>query len=319
MQWRAYQLLAGPRGDAHEVVDQFWLSSHVCQRVSCTGYETHHGQVRSLLTILDVSSVDQAARSKRKGRPKQPSPTFHLPYDLWDHDTLPVLRAKDASGLPISGAAGIVLFRFHVEEAVQSEHPEWAQGLYDNPPLPEEDALLPSLPALMNSQAYQHLKPMTKAGLESAVARPLSLDEIEQISSRPRGPHNERKHDDGVQTPQATSTLNEADLMSRSLESFAALTSNNATLPISTNDPFILDPNSLANLPSTETTAGPSLGSSVRARKQSKKSASELPGGAAMPVPTRWSVKKEHVVLDGDEGVEVDVDLRGDGAFLDSL
>ncbi len=30
--WRAYQKLAGGKGDAHEVVDQFWLSNSVRPR-----------------------------------------------------------------------------------------------------------------------------------------------------------------------------------------------------------------------------------------------------------------------------------------------
>ena len=123
-----------------------------------------------------------------------------------------------------------------------------------------------------------------------------------------------------MEMPHAISTFSEADLMSRSLESFVALSSQNTPLAIiSHHDPFILDPVSLAGLPSTDTFVGPSPGSSVRARKQSKKLASELPGGAAMPVPKRWRGKAEDAVIEGDEGVEVELDLRGDGAFLDSL
>jgi len=300
-QWRAYQKLAGGKGDAHEVVDQFWLSKEVrLARLACV--DTNDAQVRKLLAILDVSAIDQAARSKRKGRPKQPSPTFHLPYELWDHTTLPVLRAKDSNGLPVSGATGIILFNFHVDKDVQAEHPEWARGLYDNPPNPDEDALLPSLEDVMNASVYQHLKPMVKSAREAAVGRSLSADEVTEIINRPTAPKQVNTLDE---SENADATL-DGDFVSRSLESFVALASQPAhSLPYGTSNP-------LSSLPSLDSsTIGPSPGSSIRARKQAKRLTSELPGGAATPVAKRKRA---------DEGeVEVEDDLRGDGAFLNSL
>jgi len=259
-----------------------------------------------------VSSIDQAARSKRKGRPKQPATTFHLPYDLWDHQSLPILRPKDANGLPVSGAAGIILFKFHVDEAVQAQHSEWAKGLYDNPPLPEEDARLSSLETVMNASVYQHLQPMAKVARDAAIARPLSPEEVTEILSRPAV-----RNVNTMEDPDSPEGITDPAFMSRSLESFVALASQPAN---SSNDPFVLAHASpiapLANIDGS--LIGPSPGSSIRARKQSKRLASELPGGAATPVPKKRRATEE----DGDgEEVEVEVegDLKGDGSFLDSL
>ncbi|OCF36246.1 hypothetical protein I316_02119 [Kwoniella heveanensis BCC8398] len=351
-EWNAYRKLAcGSRAnEAHEVIDQFWLSENV----------------RSLLTILDLYSADMTARSRRKGRPKQPNPTFHLPPHLWDQSSLPTLRAKDANGLPISGAQGIVLFKFHVDEKVQQENAEWAKGLYDNPPIPEEDAAAPSLPEVMGMPMYAHLKPLVKAAREKANPAVLSKEEIEEINNRVITPEGAIEADQSILDPSslgvgALDTSADGEYMT-----FAALSrlteptgspstpAGNAAsashigvdtiggngLSISTpthpgihahstlsqhtlTQPFSLaasHPNVLPNLSGIVAhTPGPSPGSSMRARKFGKRNASEIPGGAAQPVPKK---KREIVNLDGaGQGHGNDLTLggavanEGEGAF----
>ena len=252
--------------------------------------------------------MDQLARSKRKGRPKQPSPTFHLPYELWDHETLPTIRPKDTNGLPVAGSSGIILFKFHVDESVQASHPVWASGLYDNPPLPEEDALLPSLPQVMNASVFQHLQPMVKMARETTITRPLSDVEVTSILSGSTIQPGTLRLTGDVDTMD-TGGL-DTDFMSRSLESFVAL----ASQPVASgsSDVYGLTHRLPAlSTPVDNSPLGPiSSGSSLRARKQAKKLASELPGGAATPVPKRMRPEEEQ---------EVEGDLKGDGAFLDSL
>ncbi|KAK4686957.1 hypothetical protein P7C73_g3159, partial [Tremellales sp. Uapishka_1] len=293
-EWEAYRRLSngGKPTEAHEIIDQFWLSD----------------TARSLLTILDISANDQNSRLKRKGRPKQPSPTFHLPSALWDRTTMPVIRPKDSEGLPISGANGIILYRFHVDEQVQAEFPDWAKGLYDNPPLSEDDALLPSLPEVMNLDQYALLKPRIKAAREAASPRTLTPEQVqnshvpegEQPQPPPPQPQPQQPEMDPVTV----------DFMSRNLDSFVALASN-PFLALTSPGAFTLQ-----GMGDQETTAGgpaaggPSLGSSVRARKLAKRMASELPGGAATPVPKRSRL---------GEQVEVDVDLKDDAGFLEGL
>ena len=214
-----------------------------------------------------------------------------------------------------------------MDEKVQADHPDWAKGLYDHPPLPEEDALLPSLSQVMNTSVYQHLKPMVKSAREAGIARTLGTEEVNEILSRPMAPRTLASGMlDDPESPDDNGNL-ESDFMSRSLESFVALASQPGNASTIKN-PYI---NPLAGLSSMDHSAlnstagtgvgagvgmGPSPGSSIRARKQSKRLASELPGGAATPVPKRRRGRGE----DGEmEGVEVEGDLKGDGDFLDSL
>ncbi|KAL7420018.1 hypothetical protein Q5752_004982 [Cryptotrichosporon argae] len=316
-EWMAYRKSQlGSRADAHEIVDLFWLSP----------------TVRSLLAVLDTFATDQAGRVRRKGRPKQPAPAFHLPPELWDENTLPTLRPKDPHGLPLYGAPGVVLFRFHVDEKVAARFPEWAAGLYDNPPVSDEDALLPGLTDVMASSAYAHLKPRVRHALAAATVRKMDADEVEAVLAAP---------DDlvGTVTPIAGATgsgggalppaLDEPDLdfmSTRGLENFVNLVHGGPLL-----QPFgpgagmgvgvgvgALSPAGPSNpfAPTTGASAAAAspgergAGSSLRARKQAKRLASEVPGGAAMPVP-----KRRRDRADAND----DIDLSGDASFLESL
>ncbi|KAK8861753.1 hypothetical protein IAR55_002576 [Kwoniella newhampshirensis] len=335
-EWNTYRKLAcGSRADeAHEVVDQFWLSSNV----------------RALLVILDVYANDQNARSRKKGRPKQPNPTFHLPESLWDRSTLPSLRPKDAAGLPISGAHGIVLFKFHVDEKVQIENPEWAKGLYDNPPIPEEDVMLPSLPEIMTASVYASLTPVIKEIREKANPRVLSKEEIDDINTRAQKPDGAIELEQALLEPTTgLETGQESDYMTFAALSRLAATPDGSnghgengvgigaglstsTPPqegSSTGSPFVLPsiPQSLNVTGMTDTPVGPSPGSSMRARKLGKRTASEVPGGAATPVPKRKKDDSGSSMLAGDgvgmegvlHGIDVEGNLGGDAAFLDAL
>ncbi|WVF66068.1 hypothetical protein IAT40_000807 [Kwoniella sp. CBS 6097] len=329
-QWNAYRKLAcGSRAnEAHEVIDQFWLSENV----------------RSLLTILDLYSADMTARSRRKGRPKQPNPTFHLPPQLWDRSTLPILRAKDANGLPISGAQGIVLFKFHVDEKVQRENAEWAKGLYDNPPIPEEDAASPSLPEVMGMPIYVHLKPLVKEAREKANPALLSKEEVEEVNNRIITSEGAIEVDQSILDPSSLSVGGLDASADGEYMTFAALSrlteptgspttpagheasaspigvdtigANSLSMSTPTHShmhhthpnlaqhtltqPFSLPTNTANALTGlsgiVEHVSGPSPGSSMRARKLGKRYASEIPGGAAQPVPKK---KREILNLDG--------------------
>lgn len=309
-EWHAYRKLqCGSRAsEAHEVVDQFWLSE----------------QARSLLNILDVYAFDQTSRMRRKGRPKQPAPTFHLPPELWDRSQLPLLRPKDQNGMPVAGAGGIVLFRFHVDEKVQEQFPEWAQGLYDNPPVAEEDRLLPNLPDVMNANAFFHLKPRVKAARDAAQVQRLSPQEVADVLARDDSVVLDEAGVSAVAAAAADADgsfdLSSADFMSaRGLESIVALASGSLMNPFAPS----ASASPAAPLPHSQThpliplgldvgpAHGPSPGSSVRARKQAKRMMSEVPGGAATPVPRKRR-------RDGEPEAD-EVDLSGDASFLSAL
>lgn len=347
-EWNAYRKQSGHK-DAHEVVDQFWLSPSVRDVVFPLSVvpSADASQARSLLVILDVFAADQASRIKRKGRPKQPAPTFHLPPSLWDRSTLPTLRPKDAQGLPVSGAQGIILFKFHVDEKVQAEYPEWAQGLYDNPPIPEEDALLPSLPEVMGASLYASLKPRIKALRASTDVQLLLPGEVLEINSSPDElPPASASALDQLESASASVPLGgtptgliagsaeveeelqledidlgTSEFMSRNLESFVAMAA------AQTSNPFMTNP--LAPLPGSsglnDAPVGPGMGSSVRARKQSKRSAREVPGGAATPVAKRLRSEFRGAVGQGEvegEGAGTPApedEIGGDSTFLESL
>lgn len=316
-EWNAYrkQQCGARANEAHEVVDQFWLSP----------------AARNLLTILDVYAQDQSSRQRRKGRPKQPAPTFHLPQELWDRSNLPQIRQKDAEGLPIPNTSGIILFRFHVDDKVQAAFPEWAADLYDNPPVPDEDNLLPNLPDVMNANAFFHLRPKIKQAVDNATITQLSAEEVQEVLNRADTDQDTLLEETGAAVAAAAAAadndvpfdLASADFMSaRGLESIVAMASGHLmgnpfaspSAPSASAPPPLAPHTQHPLLPLgvefASATAGPSPGSSVRARKQAKRMMSELPGGAATPVP-----KKRRA---GDPEPQ-EVDLSGDTSFLDSL
>lgn len=326
-EWNAYrkQQCGTRAGEAHEVVDQFWLSS----------------TARSLLSILDVYASDQSARLRRKGRPKQPAPTFHLPPELWDRTNLPLLRPKDAQGLPVAGVGGIILFKFHVDEKVQQDFPDWSQGLYDNPPVAEEDNLLSNLPDVMSANAFYHLKPKVKQMTDAAKIARLSPEDVQAILSRPETDHQPPLLDEtGAAVAAATAAANAdpdtsfdltTDFMSaRGLESIVALASGQLLNPFVTPTAAHASTSAAATLAhahaanplaalsglgdvtGSSVVHGPSPGSSVRARKQAKRMMSEVPGGAATPVPRKRR-------REGDIDPSETVDMSGDASFLETL
>ncbi|WRT63867.1 uncharacterized protein IL334_000792 [Kwoniella shivajii] len=313
-EWKAYRkLTCGERAsEAHEVIDQFWLSP----------------MARQLLTILDVYSADMNARARKKGRPKQPNPTFHLPFHLWERSTLPLLRPKDASGLPVSGAPGIVLYKFHVDEKVQQENTEWAKGLYDNPPIPDDDSNLPNLSDVMSMGIYASLKPLLKEAKEKANPRILSKEEVEDINNKEISTEEPMELDQSILDPatlsigvglgEGTNNNNSdyATLLALNRLTAAAnpggdetpnSSSNTSPVPLPQTPGSTSTSNAINNLANpfshstsnplaglsgiTEHVLGPSFGSSIRARKLGKRSVSEFPGGAATPVPKR--IKKD--------------------------
>lgn len=257
-------------------------------------------------------STDQNARIKRKGKPKTPAPGFHLPNDLWDRSALPPLRPKDDDGLPVSGGQGIVLFRFHVDPQVIEANPEWARGLYDNPPIPEADNLLPHLTQVMNATVYQHLVPLVKLTRDSVHVPRFPPDQIHDMLQTTQtashadpsaseadagtiGPMIEAFH--SAQPSSDSSNIN----LDLSLETLVYMTQNSymATNPLANQLALAsVNPDELKPPP-------PKIwpGSSQQARKMGKRTASEAPGGAVEPVPKR--VKGEPYVWNpGQEAPE---------------
>ncbi|ORX35350.1 hypothetical protein BD324DRAFT_609586 [Kockovaella imperatae] len=290
-EWLAYQKLAnnGRAPMAHEVVDIWWLSPNV----------------RVLLTILDTFAQDQATRIKRKGKPKQPAATFHLPPELWDRSTLPILRPKDANGLPVD-KGGIILFRFHVSEQVQLENAEWAKGLYDDPPLGDTEAVLPMLDQIVNTGPYLHIKLKVKRAMEVAAVKLLPEGEIDDVLARPVPPEEPLAIPDPDAAARDLTAAEE--FMSQNLEAFEALANNPLAFPEGLMGTF----GALAT--------GPSPGSSIRARKQNKRQARELPGGSAMPVAKkRWNGDAAGPDAEDDQTIDVKADLERDGEFLQTL
>lgn len=267
-------------------------------------------QARSILCLLDVSATDQNNRLKRKGKPKGPAPGFHLPAELWDHSTLPTLRPKDSEGLPIPGAQGLFLFRFQVDEKVAAENAMWAEGLYDDPPIPEGDALLPSLQEVMATNAFQHLRPIVKLVRDFNNVRQFTPQEIEAITAQ----------DDSEIVP-TVAPINDAfangmpiqDIdLDISLDNLVNLTDNQFMVSGS------LD-SQLANLDTSSAGVGisskPVLGTSVHARKMGKRSSLLPPGGAAMPVPKRFKAETETMGLHSQPENE----LADDAGFFEEL
>lgn len=265
-------------------------------------------QCRGLMNILDVFAADQATRSKRKGRPKAPSPGFHLPPALWDRSKLPTIRPKDEYGLPIEGAAGIVLFKFHVDEQVQLEFPEWAADLYANPPVPNEDSLLPSLPEVMSSSSFAHLRAPVKRVQDQCNLPLLSPEQIAayQIEMERDGPPQLGIDNDGSgELPD--------DVGEQLQHLSAAAVSASASVPPDENLESLvaLAAASPIRLPDTPSSAVPT-GSSLRARRTTKAKASEPPGGAATPVKRKRT--------DGDDTDDrIMAGLERDHGFLATL
>ncbi|WVQ83919.1 hypothetical protein IAT38_006063 [Cryptococcus sp. DSM 104549] len=371
-EWHAYRRLAcGARAeDAHEVIDQFWLSPIV----------------RSLLLILDEFAQDQSNRARRKGKPKQPNPTFHLPSSLWDRSTLPSLRPKDTDGLPVSGAPGIILFKFHVDEQVQRDNPEWARGLYDNPPVPADDEPLPVLSEVMSDPGYMMLRHMVREAKDRANPKVLSTDQVEQVNShvevdqllRDNGDIDNEGHymatfaaltqlantngAQGSSTPSRTATPGPSTFpVDHPLHPHHAHHLHHAAHGSIPSTPSAPHSGSAPPIPPAHNPLGSisglidspvtPYGSSQRARKLGKRTASEFPGGAATPVAKRTrgdggpavastlggAVVGGVNVGDGgmgslgeigmeglgelgmEEGADVDGVLGGDAEFLDAI
>ena len=267
--------------------------------------------------MLDVSATDQSSRLKRKGKPKGPAPGFHLPRELWEYSTLPALRPKDAEGLPIPGTQGLFLFRFQVDEKVAAENAMWAEGLYDNPPIPEGDSLLPSLQEVMANNAFQHLRPIVKSTREFCDVKQFTPQEIEAINAQP--------DEDIVPTIAAVNdAFNNAiplqdltnDGLDLSLDTLVKMTEDQYLVPGSFNS-------QLANLEATDGSVGvgtPSksaLGTSAHARKMGKRTSLLPPGGAAMPVPKRFKADPGSMGL--HDYNEPDNELVADAGFLGEL
>lgn len=273
------------------------------------------------MCILDVFATDQSARLKRKGKPKGPAPGFHLPVELWDRSKLPILRPHDSDGLPVPNTDGAILFRFQVDERVAAEFPDWSQGLYDNPPIPEGDNLLPSLHEVMNSNAYQHLKPIVKLTRESHNVRRFTPEEVEAINAQP---------DEDISATIAP--ILEAFTKSEPLQDLSNVNLDLSldTLVNMTENQYMeagsLD-TQLANFDGAADTANihagatgtpgkSSLGTSVHARKMGKRIAAP-PGGAATPVAKRF--KGDGQTMGQSAYNEAEEDLVADSGFLEEL
>lgn len=251
---------------------------------------------------------------KRKGKPKGPAPGFHLPRELWDYSALPTLRPKDSEGLPVPGTQGLFLFRFQVDDKVVAENAMWAEGLYDNPPIPEGDALLPSLQEVMVSNAFQHLRPIVKHMREFCDVKQMTAEEIEAVLAQPdeevvptiTAVNDAMKND----IPSSDSVNDTLDL---SLDTLVKMTENQYLVPGS------LD-SQLANLEATDTGVGigtpskSSLGTSVHARRMGKRTSLLPPGGAAMPVPKRF--KADPGTMGLHDYTEPENELVADAGFL---
>ncbi|ODN75215.1 hypothetical protein L202_06412 [Cryptococcus amylolentus CBS 6039] len=336
--WEAYRRLAcGPKaGEAHEVLDQWWQSP----------------VVRHLLILLDEFSQDQIAQAKKKGKPKQPNPTFHLPPELWMRTEPPALRPKDANGLPLSGAPGLVLFRFHVSQEAIDMYPEWAKGLYDNPPIPAEDEGLPTLAEILSTPPYARLRHLLHVAKARMYPKRLDDEQIAQINSG-----IDLSHLEGIYVPYLGTGDNGQGSAPITLEgegeymtTFAALSQLASNSHGGSPRPELAGPpgssglsNDAANNwlyhspgPSTSQPSGtpgpppaPSAptavaesekqGSSQRARRLGKRMASEVPGGAVTPV-AKHPRRQSHAgmgmfdVVNDDVGLDTGLDAEDEEA-----
>lgn len=240
---------------------------------------------------------------KRKGRPKQPAPLFHMPPELWDRQNLPNIKPKDHAGLPLAGASGLVLFRFHVDQKIQDDNPIWAAGLYDNPPVPEEDLNLANLSEVMEASIFAHLRPQVKAMRQAATVTHLSIEEVAEVLSRPTPSPDEPIEPDSQDLT--------TEFMARSLDSMFNLT----------NHPFAI-PGSNTIIPYPEAAqVKPGAGSSAKARRLTKRDVNEAPTGSATPVAKRFKGNNTMVDFTGDVVVDNQVEgvIEGDKNFLEGL
>lgn len=244
--------------------------------------------------------TEQANQLKGKGKPRQPAPTFRLPRTQWAEGTayLPKLRPRGPDGLPVDEPGGIVLFRWHVDEAVQRAYPEWAQGLYDDPPVPTADAPLPDLQRVMCTREF--------AGLLAALSRNhLQHASIIEASDPPPQISEPRVH---IPDPSALPSLYDIAPNARTLVS-----DDGGAGRAEGDDSSAVDGKRRTPRP----------GTSLRARKQSKRSTREAPEGAATPVAKRPRVGDPADGLPtGSEQAglaDIEGDLDEDRSFLASL
>lgn len=254
---------------------------------------------------------------KRKGKPKGPAPGFHLPPDLWDVSALPPIRPKDYQGLPVEKSSGLILFKFHVDPKIIAKYPDWAKDLYDNPPIPDGDNLLPSLGDVMNTSAYQHLRPAVKLMHDLHNIPRLSPDQVQAVLDQPDEeiqPVVNSVFDDMFKAEPSTSTDLGSDSIDISLDSLVNMTENPylAASRLTTT----LENSGMSDL-GTPSRITP--GTSVQARKMGKRTATLPPGGAAMPVPKRHKGDGNGSTLGDGEQDEVDQEVSIDSAFLAGL
>lgn len=234
---------------------------------------------------------------------------------------------------------------------MQRENPDWAKGLYDNPPIPPEDEALPKLSDLLSQPVYAGLRQIVHEAKDRANPKVLTNEQIEQINSGvdlslleglnvpPAGLEGEGEYmtfaaltqlasnsevnssrpsglpEQLVVHDDAPSTPNHSHVHSAFPSS-----SITAATPLTTHIPGV-GPSPIP-LPYTGTDASSAArsGTSMRARKLGKRAASEFPGGAATPVPKRQRIVGA-LENEGEEDrdAEVEVVLGGDAAFLEEI
>ena len=251
---------------------------------------------------------------------------------MWDRTPLPTLRPKNEDGLPVASSQGIVLFRFHVDEEVIRQNPVWSEGLYDDPPIPEGDALLPQLNQVMDTSVYQHLRPLVKHVRESCNIARLAPDVIQEVLDRPddvkQGTINNMMNAFADAQPISGSletTTNNYSNLDLSLEALVTMTQNSfmTTNPLANQlalyamEPHQHDYQSLTTLELQDSyKPKPGPGSSQQARKMGKRTASEAPGGAVEPVPKK--IKGQPYTWQAGQEAP-DKDLTEDAGFVYGL
>ena len=238
---------------------------------------------------------------------------------------------------------GIVLFRFHVDEQVIKANPEWAEGLYDNPPIPEGDALLPQLNQVMDATVYQHLRPLVKYTRDSMNIARLTPEQVREVLDSPDDTHKATIAPmvdafANVQPPTAGALEQGGINLDLSLETLVSMTQNSymATNPLANQLALAaMDSHSHDQGSGTGTGTGSGAGggsgspsgpgsrqvkmfpgSSQQARKMGKRTASEAPGGAVEPVPKRIK-GQPYTWQSGQEAP--DKDLGEDAGFVFGL
>lgn len=199
-------------------------------------------------------------------------------------------------------------------------YPEWSKDLYDNPPIPEGDNLLPSLGDVMASSVYHHLRPAVKVLRDLHNVPQMSAEQIEAVLAQPDeeiqptlGPVLE---DMFKAEPTADLSMS-ADNLDLSLDSLVNMTDN----PYLSNAFSTRLGSSLesSDAPEQQTLPEwkPAPGTSVQARKMGKRTATMPPGGAAMPVPKRS--KGDGSSIGDEQYEETSREVDSDTGFLDGL